>query len=337
MRRHRGSGFISLWGYTVIYMDKVYNQIFKQYDDCQVCQAYVLTNANLAEISIHLHDSHFQKDVALYVCSRNQSFRFIFQELYDLTRPYHEPNFDRDLKLAFHSKAWEMIVARSLIKSDCKIKSNIHQKGPDYNTDSAYIECINATPSSSSKLKIQKNNELIMCEVPENEIQLRITNAFASKSKIIKKYIEDGVIDAGRSCVIAINYSGVDDYVWADSEGLSDNFVLRSLFAMGPQMMTFDPEHEGAREFRVSFKPQLLKNKSINVPANYFLSDSDKHISAVIYSSHQIESDRSEEIFIVNNPFAEFPVNMNDYTDMWRIVADLETSTLHRLEKDEVV
>lgn len=312
-------------------------QIFQEYDDCTICQGLILKNENLSRIREHLNESHLQIDIALYVCSRKDGFRSIFLELYNLTKPYHEPNFDIDLKLAFHSKTWEMIVARSLINSDRKIESNARQMGPDFTTDSAYIECINASPSKDHSPKLQNPGELIFQEVPESDIQLRITNAFAKKSKIIKKYLDNGIINSKKPTIIAINYSGVDEFAWADNEELSDNFVLRSLFAMGPLSMSFNPEREAPQEFKVSFKPQLLKNEKTNVPADYFLNDSDKHISAVIYSNHQIESDQSDQLVVVNNPFAEVTIDMNDYKDMQRVVADLKTSTLRKVSRGELV
>jgi len=313
--------------------------IFTEYDTCSECQSLELKTANLANITQHLISAHGHSDVSLYSLSRNPKYRAVFTELYTLTKPYHEPNFDRDLKLAFHDKAWEMITCRSLINSSHTVSQSTAQAGPDFITDKAFVECINAAPAAdyTPTPTATTPEEMVFEEVPETNIQLRITNAFVSKSRIIKKYIDRGIIDESKPVIIALNYARVHKFSWADSEELSDNLLLRSLFGMGPLSMTIDSENPEPSEFTVSFQPQITKGNYAEVPADYFLTDTHKHISGVVYSNHQIESSESNEVSIVNNPFATVKLELSDYSDLHRVLADLGTSTLHKTPRCEEI
>lgn len=306
--------------------------IFTEYDNCQVCQQFEVKASNLITIANHVNSAHNQDDVSLFSISRNPRYRRLFTRLYDLTKPYHEPNFDRDLKLAFYDKAWEMLTCRSLLNSNHIIQPNTMQAGPDFETDKAYVECINAAPAENyvPTPNATRPEDIMFEEVPESDIQLRITNAFITKSRVIKRYMDRGIINPSKPVVIALNYARVHKFSWADSEELSDNFVLRSLFGMGPQSMTFDPDNEEPKEFTVSFQPELINRNNSVVPADYFLTDAHKHVSGVIYSNHQISSDKSEEISIVNNPYATVALTLSDYPDLHRIFADTTASTLHK-------
>ncbi len=304
-------------------------KIFNEYDECEVCQSFDMKPANVSAIEEHLFDVHSQKGVALYVCSRKAGFRAVFLNLYDLTKPYHEPNFDRDLKLDFYAKSWEMLTCRALLDSNISVGANTVQAGPDYATEQGYIECINVEPEKDYVPQVTKPGAAIMLEVPETAIQLRITNGFDKKSQAFKRYINRGMIDSIKPRIIAINYARAHEMAWTDDNELSDNYVLRSLFGMGPQQMVTGSGHE-PQEFKVSFQPVITKGEDIEVPSDYFLTDKYKHISAVVYSNHHINSDKSFDISIVNNPCAEIPVSLEEFSAINRILADIKASTLTR-------
>jgi hypothetical protein len=307
----------------------VSDQIFKEYDECGICQSFDMKPANVPAMEKHLFGVHSQKGVALYVCSRKTGFRTVFLELYNLTKPYHEPNFDRDLKLDFYAKCWEMLTCRALLNSNIAVSANTTQAGADYDTELGYVECINVEPEKGYVPQATKPGVVVMLEVPEIAIQLRITNGFDKKSQAFKRYIDKGVINATKPRIIAINYARAHEMAWTDDNELSDNYVLRSLFGMGPQQVVIGPGHE-SQEFKVSFQPVITKGENIEVPSDYFLTDKHKHISAVIYSNHHINSDKSFDISIVNNPYAEIPVSLDNFSAMNRIIADIKASTLSR-------
>lgn len=308
--------------------------IFDEYDQCETCQSLTLKPSNIETVRAHIIGQHRQPDIALFVCSRMSVFRCVFEEIYTMTKPYHEPGFDADLRLAFYAKSWEMLTCRGLLQPGLNVHPNISQAGPDFTTDTAYIECIAVEPDKEYVSTLSKpGEEMVFQEVPESEIQLRITNGFHKKSLAIKRYLDLGIIDPSKPRIIAINTSRAHDFSFADSDELVESLVLKSLFAMGPEQITFRGDGEPGKT-SIKFQPQIQKKGTTLIPADYFLTDEHKHISAVIFSRYQIQSSESSHISIVNNPFAEIPINLDDYKDFNRIYADKDASTLTKTMRD---
>jgi hypothetical protein len=312
----------------------VSDNIFREYDSCGICQSIELRNANLEAIKEHLSTVHHQEETAMFVYSKKSDRRAAFMELYESTQPFHEPNFDKDLKLDFYAKAWEMMTCLSLLNSGIEILQNIQQVGPDYTTKEGYVECINASFSKGYTVRPMVPGVATMTQVREDDIQLRITSSFAEKSRKYRSYLDQNVIDKTKGRIIAINYARAHEHSDTDGGELSDNYALRSLFALGPLQMTI-ASGVPQGEFTVSFQPRLTNANGSDVPADFFLGGDYKHISAAIFSNRQINSGNNPTIFIANNPFAEVPINLGNFTNMHRIYADLETSTLHMIPREE--
>jgi hypothetical protein len=144
---------------------------------------------------------------------------------------------------------------------------------------------------------------------PIREAQLRVTSAFATKSRKISQYLQQGVIANEDTRIIAISAGR-----WASC--ISDHplpLIMKTLFPIGDNFVTFDRETEDILEEGFHFAPDIHRAARPDdpIPKTAFLHDGYAHISGVIWSRNGIGNlllHQSRPITYVHNPFAQVPL-----------------------------
>jgi hypothetical protein len=119
---------------------------------------------------------------------------------------------------------------------------------------------------------------------PVRQIQLRITSALWEKTKILKRYLKTGVIDATDLCLIAIGAGRFGIY----AQGLGFPLALSAVFPIGSEFVCVDRDtlEIVRRGFRSS--GEIERTGADNVPRTAFLDPTFSHVSGLLWSRASI-------------------------------------------------
>lgn len=151
---------------------------------------------------------------------------------------------------------------------------------------------------------------------PKDQMVLRITNAFSSKAKKIKFYIEEGIIKDDQPVILCISGGWIGAYYRWHVRGE----ILEAL---------------------LSKEPIIKKGTKTPVETDYFTNSKYSHISAVIFSDANITDydDKNltkdylkvigDEFSIIHNPLAKNPLEPGRIEcGAEECIIDLEKKTL---------
>jgi len=172
-----------------------------------------------------------------------------------LWRDFHDladPAFVDRLPFEFHQRWFEMYVGAALREAGLHIEAP--KPGPDFRvvTDRGpvYIEAI--APTAGNPLHADAVPEPVYAEgramavsVPQDQITLRLADAFRRKADVIDGYRRKCYIGERDPCLIAINLRDIP-HAWADAE----EFWFRALYGAGNRFVLFDRDGQDHREGR---------------------------------------------------------------------------------------
>lgn len=264
--------------------------------------------------------------VASAAISSRTKFREWLETLWEKYEPYADKNFIDEFKKQFTQRAWELHLGSTLLNRGYILESKT-PSGPDFKIShkdiNIWIEAI-AVKKGYGKDKVpdlEAEGEIVVIDVPEKEMMMRLTSALKEKYRKYLQYLENGQIKETDPFVIAIDRS---DLKHLDAQ---IPLILKCLFAIGYQVLFIKngkpkPKIEGSTW---SSRDKINKANGSEIPLLFFRDATYKGISAVIYCVYDIlnspkdPSHMGNNFVLVYNPFAKNPLpdNFFEFGETW--------------------
>ncbi|MGB7414993.1 MAG: hypothetical protein WA902_12365 [Thermosynechococcaceae cyanobacterium] len=113
----------------------------------------------------------------------------------------------------FHQHFWEIYLAASLLEAGLNLQDSSGRDGPDLcikadDGSKVWMEAVTAAPGQGIDA-VQEVEIGTVRSVPDNQIKLRLLNAFAGKIKQYKRYRDKNLVSSEEQYIIAINAAQV--------------------------------------------------------------------------------------------------------------------------------
>jgi hypothetical protein len=181
---------------------------------------------------------------------------------------------------------WELYLAHALRRSGINIveqnRTKKKQRGPDLRATNpdVWIEAVVAYPGSGEDaLEAPPRNGSY--EVPVDDFILRLRNAIETKSRIIKGYIQDKIIQQEQAAVIAI--SGCMLYTQFLEQPIPR--IVRAALGVGYLVLDVNKSTGAHAGYSLEHRDGVQKAKGARVKTDIFLDPAYAHVSALIYSA----------------------------------------------------
>lgn len=258
---------------------------------------------------------------------RCQEAKKLVEELWGRVHNYVDPDVLAELPNQFHQRFWEIYLAASLIEAGLHLEQSSGRDGPDICINLAqskvWVEAVTAS-SGQGNDAVQKAELGVVRDVPDDQIKLRLLNAFVEKSRKHKKYIEKNWVNAKEPYIIAINAAQVP------SARLEREIprIVRSLLPFGHQVLHLDTKTLELVDTSYEYQGVVIKASGTEIETTSFLNAEYSGISAIIYSctdvfNHPVEISKS--LLLFHNPLALNPIplgflrNGDEYWVDWHL------------------
>lgn len=253
--------------------------------------------------------------------------RVVFEKLWKDFEPLADSHFLKQFKSDFHARTWEMYLGVLFWRNGFKISSNDH--GPDFviaTNPRVWIEAVTVKRGIGDDAvpEIKPNG---VGPLPEDEILLRMANAFTEKSIKYQRYLRDHIVAPKDSYCIAMN-TGLLGYPDMEIPG-----ILKLLYGLGH--LTLSIPIGGGEPHESGYSRRRALNKSSGKQVSMGLFESNSEISAVIYSNTTVLNHPSEigaDCIVIPNPNAKIPLPKETFSFLahWRV----ENEQLTRFDKE---
>ena len=144
-----------------------------------------------------------------------------------------------------------------------------------------------------------------MAAQPRRQIHLRITSTLLSKSRVVARYRQEGVIAPNEVCLIAIGAGEFGAY----AAGLDRPLALSAVFPIGDEYVTLDRGTGRVLEQGVRLSMTISRARG-DVDRTAFLDPAYSHVSGLIWSRVGIGnmSRKARPISLIHNPLAASPM-----------------------------
>jgi len=233
--------------------------------------------------------------------------------LWEIAHKYIDSNIPEKLPVEFHKRFWEIYLAASLIDSSLTLQNSSGPDGPDICVNAGdglkiWVEAV--TVSSGDGIDSVKEAEPGSARsVPDDQIKLRLLNAFDTKSKEYKNYREKNWVSSADPYIIAINAAQVH----SASHELEIPRIVRSLLPFGFQTLHLNREAEIDSSI-YEYQGEVIKVSGTAIKTTSFMNPEYSGISAVIYSCADVfnhPSEISNSLLLFHNPLAENPIGLS--------------------------
>jgi hypothetical protein len=181
---------------------------------------------------------------------------------------------------------WELYLAHALRRSGINVveqnRRKKSQRGPDLcavDTE-VWIEAVVANPGTGGDA-LQAPPRGVTYSIPVESFVLRLRSVIEAKSRIIKGYIEDRIIQQDQAAVIAI--SGCMLYTQFSEQPVPR--IVRAALGVGNLIVDIGRKTENTVCDSVEESIQIKKSTGALVRTDVFLNAEYAHISALIYSA----------------------------------------------------
>ncbi|PZV12099.1 MAG: hypothetical protein DCF22_13155 [Leptolyngbya sp.] len=242
---------------------------------------------------------------------RCQEAKIFVEGLGKKAHKYLDPDVLKELPIQFHQRFWEIYLAASLLEAGLDIQHSNGRDGPDICIKSndgsqVWIEAVTASPGEGSDA-VQKAEIGAVRSVPDNQIKLRLLNAFSEKSRKYKRYKEKNWVALKEPYVIAINAAQVPSAILE----LEIPRIVRSLLPFGFQVLHLSKETLEVIETSYEYQGEIIKASGTAIETTSFLNPEYSGISAVIYScvdAFNYSTEISKSLLLFHNPLATNPL-----------------------------
>lgn len=234
--------------------------------------------------------------------------------------PYADPDFAQGFARDVDARFWEMYLGCVLLETGrtlLPVADRLRHGGqPDLcvidEGRRIWIEAIAPDEGAPGPDQVTRpvplNQGGGLFAAPIRQGQLRTSGAFWTKAQKIARYIEQGVIAAEDTRIIAISASRFGVYVSEQPFPL----IMTTLFPIGDAYVTIDRATGDLLEEGFHTSP-LIERERNPIPRTAFLDERFADVSGVIWSRVGLGnmSRRSRPITYVHNPLAHVPLPTN--------------------------
>ncbi|MDR6585650.1 hypothetical protein [Herbaspirillum frisingense] len=237
--------------------------------------------------------------------------------MWDRYEPYADPDFRHDFARDVDGRFWEMYLGCMLLEAGRSLLPVIGRQRQGGKPDlcvledghRVWIKAITPDQGASGSDQIVRPTPINegggLVAAPICQAQLRASGAFWTKAQKIGRYIEQGVIAAGDTRIVAINASRFGVYLTEQPIPL----IMTTLFPIGDAYITIDRETGNVIE--EGFHAALfIQRERDPIPRTAFFDERFANISGVIWSRIGIGnlSRQVRPITYVHNPLAQVPL-----------------------------
>jgi hypothetical protein len=243
--------------------------------------------------------------------SRCHEAKIFVEELWSKAHKYLDADILQELPVQFHQRFWEIYLAASLLEAGLSLQHSSGRDGPDIcigadDGSKVWVEAVTASPGQGNDA-VQKAELGVSRTVPDDQIKLRLLNAFDEKSRKYKRYRERNWIGSEEPYIIAINAAQVP----SATRELEIPRIVRSLLPFGFQVLHLSRETLELTGSSYEYRGEVIKASGTEIETTSFLNPEYSGISAVIYSSvdafnHPTEI--SKALLLFHNPLATNPL-----------------------------
>ena len=265
----------------------------------------------------HIHNNIFAKSGkdSIYNSLKNEinprckESKLFVESLCDKANKYVDKNFLIDLPDQFHQRFWEIYLATSLLEIGKNLEPNDRNYGADIciSSDDDSIIWVEAVTVSLGQSEEAQEKEDEAMDVPDEQIKLRLLNAFSVKSEKYKHYRRKNWITDKEPYIIAINAAQVP----LSSCEREIPRIIRSLLPFGDEVLYFDRETLKTIKSIHNYQGVVIKKSGTEIETTSFLNIEHSGISAIIYSCADVFNYRSrigESLLLFHNPKAMNPL-----------------------------
>jgi hypothetical protein len=242
---------------------------------------------------------------------RCQEAKMFVEELWGKAHEYLDSDILEELPDQFHQRFWEIYLAASLLESSLNLQHSSGRDGPDIcikadDGSKIWVEAVTASPGQGNDA-VQEAEIGTVRSVPDEQIKLRLLNAFAEKSKKYKRYREKNWVSTEEPYIIAINAALVP----SASRELEIPRIVRSLLPFGFQVLHLSRETLEVTGNSYEYQGGVIKISGAEIETTSFLNPEYSGISAVIYSCVDVcnyPTEISRALLLFHNPLAKNPL-----------------------------
>lgn len=237
------------------------------------------------------------------------------EQLYEITHDLLDAKFKEQIKHDFAGCYSEMYFAAALRHRLGLTLTHPSDKGPDL-----FIHDFNCWAEVTAVGDGQEGNEnsvpkTVIGKVqssPQTQVILRLTNAFISKARIIKDYIDKQIIRPDQKVMICISGGWMSERM---PKYPVDGYppIVKALLPIGDLVLWISKDTEEIIDQEYKYRDSVTKkgeNGHIPISTQFFLDSFYSFVSGVLYSYanafNPMEVDKlGSDFFFVHNPLAK--------------------------------
>ncbi|MEN9582075.1 MAG: hypothetical protein RL641_29 [Candidatus Parcubacteria bacterium] len=288
-----------------------------------------------------LHADNPQLDPYYITTSVTAERRALFEECYKLYEPYEDSNFLKEITTSFHQRTWEMYLGAVLITNGKTLNSDRNDNHADIQVVTkkgfVHVECTAITPGEYSRpdsvppMRMSTLDNIVLFDVPEEKILLRIAQALRDKCSQYKARLADGRVSEKEPYVIAINTAGA-----GHSEHLPR--ILMAVFGIGHQALRMRENGQRVASPTAFWtrRASIKKENGEEVDMTFFEKDENIGISAIIYTRSDVLNcllnPDPEDVIVVHNPLAVNPISFDEFDFLPQYHFDKSAESVMKIE-----
>lgn len=233
----------------------------------------------------------------------------------DLADPTFETQLACGSAETYCQRVAELLLAEMLWRDGFSLKSA--SAGPDFyitkEGKSAWVELQTPQPMGIPPEYFERpGKEPVVRGIPHNAINLRWTSAIAEKNRQLRKYLQNGIVQADEPYIIAVNARLLNPMAMTGLYGVSQKpAAVEVLFSLGPISIEIDRDSGKIVDQYHQHRPRIEKPGNVTrVEADTFLDSRNANVSAVLGLDllEQVALRAEHHSALVYNPLAINPV-----------------------------
>jgi hypothetical protein len=240
------------------------------------------------------------------------------EQMWAQFEPYADPDYREAFARDPESRFWEMALGCSLLDAGKTLVPTADQnreKGhPDFcvmeGKNRIWIEAIapkaGDDPDDGIPELVPLNDGGRVTFQPTRQVHLRITSALWTKKQVFERYIENGVVESGEQCIIAVGASNFGIH----AGGFGHPLAVSAVFPIGNEYIRIDRESLEVVEQGHEHSPEIERAKGA-IPRTAFMDEEFGSISGLIWSRVSIGnmSREARPLSYIHNPIASDPLS----------------------------
>ena len=229
---------------------------------------------------------------------------------------YADPDFRAGFARDPESRFWEMYLGCTLLESGKQLLRTEERQATGGNPDLCvlnngrriWIEAIAPGEGDEGGFTLPEGYQRILRHAPTREVQLRISSALWTKTKIIRRYRDCGDIAENDVSIVAVGAAkfGIN----AGGPGIP--LPLSTVFPIGPNFVRLDSTTLEVVDEGYQHSFEIPRENGPNIPRTAFLDTQFQHVAGLIWSRASIGNmNRSQRpLTFVHNPVALKPLEV---------------------------